>query len=143
MILKEGATETWSGREIHFRELAHREEAGILIIEAVLDISRHGGTPVTLRPARHLHLLQKEWTTEVAIHSTWGGDFYTVLDAGMPDGSIALTFIENPMMRWLWGGGILAAAGGLAALLPIGQRRAPEVATTSEVLQETPERIAA
>ena len=58
-----------------------------------------------LKPARHFHLLQNQWTTEVAIDSTWSGDFYTILHAGLGEGRVLVTLIENPMMRWLWLGG--------------------------------------
>jgi cytochrome c-type biogenesis protein CcmF len=71
-----------------------------------------------LRPARHLHLLQNEWTTEVDIASTWRGDFYTILNAGLGDGKVALTFVENPMMAWIWLGGLVMTLGTLTALWP-------------------------
>jgi cytochrome c-type biogenesis protein CcmF len=94
-----------------------------LVAEAVLEVAREGGTPITLRPARHLHLLQDEWTTEVAIHSTWSGDFYTILHAGLGDGQVSLTLVNNPMIRWIWVGGALSAASTLVTLVPARRRR--------------------
>jgi cytochrome c-type biogenesis protein CcmF len=121
-VLKDGDAFEWAGRQIRYVGLEERHPPDKLVLEAVLEITRGGGPPMTLRPARHLHRLQNEWTTEVAIHSTWGSDFYTVLDAGLGDGTVVLTFVENPMMRWIWLGGAASAAGALVALLPRGRR---------------------
>ena len=121
--MNEGEVLDWADRRIRYVKLEKRELPDKLVAEAVLEMVRGGQEPVTLRPARHLHLLQNEWTTEVAIHSTWGGDFYTILNAGLGEGKVALTFVENPMMRWIWCGGIVAALGALVAMWPsAGQR---------------------
>jgi cytochrome c biogenesis factor len=65
-----------------------------------------------------LHLLQNEWTTEVAIESTWRGDFYTVLHAGLGDGRVVLSLIVNPMIGWIWIGGMVATTGAVVAMWP-------------------------
>jgi cytochrome c-type biogenesis protein CcmF len=122
-LMNEGETLRWADREIRYTELVQRELPDKLVAEAVLEVSHNGGSPVMLRPARHLHLLQNEWTTEVAIHSTWGGDFYTILNAGLGAGRVSLTLVENPMMRWIWFGGWVCLAGVLAAIWPQRERR--------------------
>jgi cytochrome c-type biogenesis protein CcmF len=122
-LVAEGDVVWWADRQIRYAQLDQRELPDKLVAEAVLEIS-HGGREFTLRPARHLHLLQNEWTTEVAIDSTWRGDFFTILNAGLGDGRVALTFVENPMMRWIWLGAAVSAAGAIAALLPANDRRA-------------------
>lgn len=127
-VMHEGDRITWAGREIRYVKLEQTEHPDKLIAEAVLEVSQGGGTPVTLRPARHFHLLQNDWTTEVDIHSDWGGDFYTVLNAGLGDGRVALTFVDNPMMRWIWLGGLIAGLGALTAMWP-GRRQRINSAT--------------
>jgi cytochrome c-type biogenesis protein CcmF len=119
----EGETIHWADREIRYVHLVKRTLPDKLVAEAVLELSRGGRAPVTLRPARHFYLLQKEWTTEVDIHSTWSGDFYTVLHAGLGDGRVVLTFVDNPMMRWIWVGGIVITLGVLAAIWPAREPR--------------------
>ena len=54
----------------------------------------------------------------MAIHSTWGGDFYTILHGGEGASRVSFTFAENPMMRWLWLSGWVAGAGALVGLWP-------------------------
>jgi cytochrome c-type biogenesis protein CcmF len=124
VLLDEGDLICWEGRQIRYVRLEQRQLPDKLVAEAVLEIDRGGTTAVELRPARHLHLLQNEWTTEVAIHSTWRGDFYTVLNAGLGDGRIALTLVHNPMMRWIWFGGIWTTFSAIIAIWPSRRGRA-------------------
>jgi cytochrome c-type biogenesis protein CcmF len=123
VIAAEGETIHWSGYKIRYARLVQTELPDKLVAEAVLEIARDGEASVELRPARHLHLLQNEWTTEVAIHSTWSGDFYTLLHAGLGEGRVSLTFVVNPMIRWIWAGGMWTAASALMAIWPTRRRR--------------------
>ena len=116
--MEQGEVVHWADREIRYVKLDQQSLPDKLIAEAVLEITRDGQAPVTLRPARHFHLLQNEWTTEVAIHSTWQGDFYTILEAGLGDGKVALTFVDNPMMCWIWLGGLIVSLSTLTAIWP-------------------------
>jgi cytochrome c-type biogenesis protein CcmF len=135
MVMKEGETVQWADRQIHYVELVQRELPGTRVAEAVLEVSEHGRRPVTMRPARHWHLLENDWTTHVDIHSTWRGDFYTVLNAGLGDGQISLTLVDNPLMRCIWFGGSLACLGALTAAVPVSRRRCH----TSGLLTDAPQ----
>jgi cytochrome c-type biogenesis protein CcmF len=123
VTLDEGDTLHWAGRQIHYVRLEQRQLPDKLVAEAVLHIARDGSAPVELRPARHLHLLQNDWTTEVAIESTRRGDFYTVLHAGLGDGRVVLTLVDNPMICWIWGGGAVATVAAIVAMWPVSRRR--------------------
>jgi cytochrome c-type biogenesis protein CcmF len=135
VVLSEGQTLEWAGRSIRCARLVERELPDKLVAEVQLEVSRRRPLPtmlrmvpgfawcpsgaraaVTLLPAQHLHRLQNEWTTEVAIDSTWRGDFYAVFHGGEGEGRARLTLIENPMMRWIWWGGWIAGAGALLGL---------------------------
>jgi cytochrome c-type biogenesis protein CcmF len=129
--LSEGETIRWADRQIHYVRLDQSQLADKLVAEAVLEVSHDGDEPVTLRPARHLHLLQNEWTTEVAIQSSWSGDFYTVLHAGLGDGRVSMTLVHNPMIRWIWAGGILVTVSAVVAALPATFRRRVRATTTA------------
>jgi cytochrome c-type biogenesis protein CcmF len=141
--LSEGEVVHWAGRKIHYIQLEQRQMPDKLVAECVLEISKQGDSPVVLRPARHLHLLQNEWTTEVAIHSSWADDFYTILHAGLGDGRISMTLVYNPMIRWIWVGGILVTVSAVVAALPAQLSRRQRVSDVMEpVASEAPERIA-
>jgi cytochrome c-type biogenesis protein CcmF len=123
VTLHEGDVINWQDRRVRYARLEQRQLPDKLVAEAVLEIDYDQTTSVELRPARHLHLLQNQWTTEVAIHSTWGGDFYTILDAGLGDGQVALTLVHNPLMRWIWLGGALMTLSALLAAWPHSRSR--------------------
>lgn len=124
VTLDEGEKLSWAGRQIHYVRLEQHELPDKLVAEAVLKVAQDGSTPVELRPARHLHLLQNDWTTEVAIASTWRGDFYTVLQAGLGDGRVVMTLVDNPMICWIWYGGVVTTTAAIVAMWPVSRRRA-------------------
>jgi cytochrome c-type biogenesis protein CcmF len=132
--LGEGDVIEWAGRRIEYRQLVQRDEPEKLVAEVELRVSRGERPPVVLKPARHFHLLQNQWTTEVAIDSTWSGDFYTILHAGLGEGRVLVTLIENPLMRWLWLGGWLGAAGAATAAWPARRRRISQMAVPMRTL---------
>jgi cytochrome c-type biogenesis protein CcmF len=124
-VMDEGETIQWAGRLIRLTRVSQREESGRLAVEAQVDVFRPSDAAYTLFPAQHLHRAHNEWTTEVAIHSTWAGDFYAMVHGGEARSKVHLTLIINPMMRWLWLGGWVAGLGALVALL-VPVRRAAE-----------------
>jgi len=116
--LTEGQTVEWAGRSVRVAGVHQRKLPDKLVGEAVLEISRGGRRETTLVPAQHYHPLQDVWTTEVAVQSTWAGDFYTILHSGTEDGQLSMTFVENPLMRWLWLGGAVMVLGTVIRLWP-------------------------
>jgi cytochrome c-type biogenesis protein CcmF len=123
VVMSRGEVISWAGRQIRLVALEQYLRPDKAIAEAVLEVTQGRSAPATVRPARHLHRLQNEWTTAVAIHSTWSGDFYTILNGGLGGGKAALTLVENPMMRWIWLGGMCSVLGAAIGIWPGGMRR--------------------
>ena len=123
--MDEGETIQWAGRSIRFARLIRRDLPDKLAVEVQLEVSRPDARGTTLVPAQHLHRPENEWTTEVAIDSTWAEDFYTIVHGGEGPRQVRLTFVVNPMMRWIWLGGWIAGIGALCGL-PLERRRAGE-----------------
>jgi cytochrome c-type biogenesis protein CcmF len=136
-MLDEGAVIDWAGQRIRYVRLEQRQLPDKLVAEAVLELDRGQSTPIELRPARHLHLLQNQWTTEVAIYSTWRGDLYTVLDAGLGNGKVALTLVNNPMIRWIWAGGTIITLSAVIAIWPSRRSRQATAITSHTSSAET------
>ena len=103
------------------------------------EVSRGGEPGYRLLPAQHLHRLQDQWTTEVAIHSTWSSDLYTILHNGEGRDAVRLTLVENPLMRWMWLGGWVIIAGTLIRLWPARiQTKAGRQTPTHPIQQRDP-----
>ncbi len=116
--LIQGETVEWAGRSIRYTRLVQRETPGQILMETQLDLLRGGDLEATLLPAQQWHKLQDQWTSRVAIHSTWTRDLYVILHRGETGGQVHLTLFENPMVRWLWLGGYVCGAGALVGLWP-------------------------
>ncbi|MCU0961355.1 MAG: cytochrome c biogenesis protein CcsA [Pirellulaceae bacterium] len=113
VTIRAGESLTWSGYTVQLAAIRSYDAGERLIGDIQLDIARNGRQVATLYPAQHFHRRQNEWTTEVAVHSTWLRDVYTILH-GVTDGQRAeLTLVINPLVRWIWVGGwiFLLAAG--------------------------------
>ncbi len=78
-----------------------------------------------------------------AIDSGLFGDIYLTFDAvgglgatsgnqaidNLPAGSVAIGVVIEPLVAWLWAGGLLVGIGGLLALVPGSRRRATDPAS--------------
>ena len=129
--LDKGKSIRWAGRDIRFTGILQRRLPEKLVVQAELEVTADGAAPYTLRPAQEYYFLQNEWSTEVAIHSTWSGDFYTILHSGEGEDRIRFTLVENPMMRWMWLAGWMMAAGAVPWFWPSGNARRSNVAGQS------------
>ena len=125
--LREGQTVQWAGRQVRLVRRGQRDLPDKLIAEAELEVVCKGRS-VTLIPARHYHHLHRSWMTKVAIDSTWRSDFYVVLQGGDAEGVVHFSFVESPMMRWMWLSGWVAAAGCLLRLWPARRSRVAKAA---------------
>jgi cytochrome c biogenesis factor len=121
-VMNEGEALNWAGRQIRYLRMIKTELPDKLVAEAELEIVEHNQS-YRLRPARHFHSLQQQWTTEVDIRPSWTADFYTILNNGESGNAVSLTFIELPLMRWLWFGGIVSGVGVIGALWPVGRKQ--------------------
>jgi cytochrome c-type biogenesis protein CcmF len=74
-----------------------------------------------LRPQRVFYAANPQQPTyEVAIHSRLMEDFYTVLAGfSLEENTVVLGAYVNPMVAWLWLGGLFVLVGGLTALVPM------------------------
>jgi cytochrome c-type biogenesis protein CcmF len=124
--MQRGETLQWAGRSIRFVAVHPCNQPDKLIMEAELEISSPREATYTLRPAQYFHRHTQQWSTAVAIHSTWTADFYTILHNGENDERIGLTLVENPLMRWLWFGGAVALLGLILCLWPAARRTAAQ-----------------
>lgn len=123
-----------------FEGLEEGETRGVPFTAARMLVQRDGEDLGYLMPKR---LYYPGWvdmqgpSTEVAIHSTVTGDLYVVL-AGWDEFATVVGFqlFWNPMMGWLWFGGILLLAGTLFALWPRPERAPAPAERVFEALRE-------
>lgn len=91
---------------------------------ATLTISKDGKELGLLKPESNVFKysgnrpIDKE--TEVALRSTLKDDLYVVLTHFEPSGRASFTLFINPMVTWIWIGGVVLVLGAVITLLPSG-----------------------
>ncbi len=115
---------------LSFHQLSDPEKD---VLQAKLEVFHSGRKLGVMEPEKHFHRLFEQPMTEVAIRSTAGSDLYIIYTPLEVSGRAHFQVLINPMVLWIWIGGILMTLGGLVALLP--NRR-------QSVLQELPPEVA-
>ena len=95
---------------------------------ALLRVEKDGKVLDNLTTEKRGYLQQQSPTTEVGIRSSFLEDLYVILsdvrditravnnDPGAQ--TVTFTFIVNPLVGWIWFGGMIIALGGLVGLWP-------------------------
>ncbi|MEQ9618848.1 MAG: heme lyase CcmF/NrfE family subunit [Deltaproteobacteria bacterium] len=60
--------------------------------------------------------------TEVALRSTFTNDLYVILMNFSNDGSATFRIIINPMVSWIWAGGLVLLLGAIVTMWPEGRK---------------------
>ena len=104
---------------------------GIQNTEATVQISRNGKVVDTLVPYRELFVRQQQPMTIPDIHREWTGhELYVIVAGWEPDGqSASFKAYINPLINWLWGGGIVFILGTLVAAWPASEMKQKRVKT--------------
>jgi cytochrome c-type biogenesis protein CcmF len=127
-----GATTRAGGWSINLQSIAEARHANFSAVEAVALVTDPAGKTITLRPQRRFYDKSEQSNSEVAISSSLARDAYLVL-AGWEDGGqvVALQLLVNPLVIWLWIGGIVMTAGAVLCLLP---RLMPQPSTSTHTV---------
>ena len=92
---------------------------------ASVDVAHDGTAVASLAPAREFFpKFRNQPASEVDIHHTLRGDLYLVLLSAADDGSATFKVYLNPLVSWIWLGGIVLIVGGVVTMLPdVRERR--------------------
>jgi len=129
------------GYEIEFvsvRESFENPEYKTITAETVL--YKDGKEIARLNPAQHIYPDRQQYITIPDAHATLRGDVYTLLagyDVDIP--YITLRLSDNPLVNFMWVGGVFMTIGGaLAATLPARRgEREDETETMEETLDSS------
>jgi len=85
---------------------------------AAVDVYRGDRSLGTLRAEKSFHWNVEQWVTEVAIRTTPKEDLYLILAGFEESGLASFRVLINPLVLWLWVGGIVLMLGGVMAWWP-------------------------
>jgi cytochrome c-type biogenesis protein CcmF len=118
--LSVGRSLSIGGYQITFRqlELVPSGQADKIIVSARVEVSQNGKLLTTMRPYQEQYT-NGERMTPPALLSSMKEDLYVLLGGWESDGSLATfkVFI-NPLVNWLWLGGLVFILGTLVAAWP-------------------------
>jgi len=86
---------------------------------ATLEVFRNGHSEMMLYPQRRLYLASQVTETMVAVQSSALRDLYVVYAGRNPDtGKPVIHAYLNPLVKWIWFGGVVVVLGTGRAMLP-------------------------
>ena len=74
-------------------------------------------------PAKNFYLSSQQPTTEVAIRTSLREDLYLAIASVEPDGTITFKVYVNPLVQWIWIGGLIFGLGTVIAMWPDAENR--------------------
>ena len=82
-----------------------------------------GDTPLrVMTPEKRMYWLEQQPTSIPAVYSTLQEDLYVILSAVEPDGSATLKIYRNPLVSWIWLGGLVYILGSILIMWPHPRR---------------------
>ncbi len=138
--LHKGAVVSYDGHRFEFEGLRTVSSPSRTSQEAVVKVDDGVFTPATTSFGSALSVVGTP-----AIDSGLFDDVYLTFDAvgglgsasgnqainNLPRGSVAIGVVIEPLVAWLWAGGLLIGVGGLLALVPGSRRRATDPTSAS------------
>jgi cytochrome c-type biogenesis protein CcmF len=143
LALHRGAVVAYDGHSFQYEGLRTVTSPSRTSQEALVKVDGATFTPATTSFGSALSVVGTP-----AIDSGLFGDVYLTFDAvgglgassgnqainNLPQGSVAIGVVIEPLVAWLWAGGLLIGLGGLLALVPGTRRRATDPTSSPSVL---------
>lgn len=107
---------------VRFEGLTQSTRSGALSIGAHLRAFEGRRDLGAFVAGRNLFLTSQESTTDVALRSTPRDDLYVILAGWTQDGRATLRLLVNPLVMWIWAGGLVLTFGAVVAMAPDRRR---------------------
>src|SRR5262249_3715581 len=119
---------------LRYDRIESQENGHVARTAAVLPVFVDGRQIDTLMPEKRFYKKPKQPTTEVANRSTLREDLYVVLGSYDPQTQlVTIQAYVNPLVVWIWLGGLILALGTAVAVWPTAaERRAGRGSPSSE-----------
>jgi len=125
ITVKPGDSFEMGGYTLRYDGVTPSETPHVAYLTANLAVMDRGRQVDTLRPEKRFYKKPQQPTTEVAIRSTLGADLYVVLGSfDEPTKMATIQAYVNPLVGFLWWGGIVLAIGTGVTIWPTRLRAA-------------------
>ena len=115
---------------LRYERITKQDDPHMSRLAAVVSVWRDGRQIATLAPEKRFYKKPQQPTTEVAMRPTLTEDLYLVLGSyDEESGLVTILAYVNPLVSWIWIGGVIMALGTTVAMWPtLAERRAPAYA---------------
>ncbi len=147
--LRKGETMSLGAYTIRLDELWGREEPQRFVVGADVTVLKGGREAGALTPRLNFYRMSDQPISTPAVRSRASGDLYLNLMAFQQDGSTGtIRMIVEPLVPWIWIGGMIVVFGALISLWPTRRRVGPPATRGAErpvvaVPDEAEERVPA
>jgi len=125
--------------ELVYQDTKRFDDSNKMVIESTMIVKRDGKMLDTIFPQKHFYIVQQQPTTEVALFSNLREDLYVVLGEHQPETNAATFHVYlNPLVSWVWIGGMVLTIGTLITLLPDLRERSDKTASAKIVSTRRP-----
>ncbi len=118
VALDQGESVTVGPYTLQYVDSGTEESVAKRRFHASLQVYKNGQPVFVLQPERNFHWNVQQWVSEVALHATPAEDLYVILYTIEDNGLATFEVLINPLMSWLWIGGIVLVVGTLLAVWP-------------------------
>ena len=116
--LRPGETVDLGGYRLQYQDLDFFATEGVDVASASVVAFRGDRPRFRMVPQRHFHPNQENPTTEVAIWSSLRHDLYLVLAGWDQQKTATFKAYLNPLVKWIWIGGVVLALGTAICMVP-------------------------
>lgn len=133
--LKPGESTTFAGYTMTLEKLDEQRHGNYTAVRATVHLANKDGATDTLLPEVRYYDKTEQPNTQVALQMGLRRDLYVTLAGWEQNGSVvALQAIINPLVSWIWIGGIVLGVGTIFAMTPklLQQRPQPQTIPASQ-----------
>ena len=127
VVLDKGDSFSLGRYDLVFRGVRYLSNDAKDGFSAELSIENDGKSVATMYPEKNIYKYEGNreinQETEVALRSTFRDDLYLILSEVDGSGKVNVRALLNPMVNWIWAGGVVIVLGAIVTMWPEGRRR--------------------
>jgi cytochrome c-type biogenesis protein CcmF len=123
-LLRPGESWDLAGYTLEYRQARPVSDPHYAGAVVRVGVREHGQPVGVLLPEKRMYFQQETPTTIPAVASSLREDLYVILVGLEPDQSAALKVYVNPLVNWVWIGGVVFVLGNTLLLWPLPRRAA-------------------
>ena len=117
--LKKGESMSIGDYKVVYKDIKNNTPVPTKVeVIATMDVEKDGKIIATATPRRDFYKTAEQPISRVYNLSGLKEDLYIILAGFQEDGSATFKIHVNPLVKWLWIGGLVLGAGTLIAMLP-------------------------